>query len=104
MVIKMSKHVKRYVRMWPRAVFDAPATTGKGLLARELNMLTKQPGVYILYWDDKPYYIGKANNLRRRLWQHSHNPNDRYYNLWNHFSAFVIETGALDEIEGILIA
>ena len=92
-----------YVKLWPRALFDRPADTRKGSLLRSVDILEK-PGVYILYRDETPYYIGRAVNLRKRLWQHANRPNDRYYNFWNYFSAFVIESDAVDEIEGILIA
>jgi hypothetical protein len=59
-------------------------------LAKTLDILTKS-GVYILYQDGVPYYIGKADRMRSRLWQHAWNPRSRHYNLWNFFSFFVIE-------------
>jgi len=74
------------------------------MLARTLDIL-KKPGIYILYQDGVPYYIGKATKLRSRLWQHAWNPRSRHYHLWNYFSFFVVEdTDQRDEIEGILIA
>jgi hypothetical protein len=101
--------VKEYARMWPREVFYhlVPNESGKGkkvALARGLE-LVDEPGVYVLYRDDIPHYIGQAGKLRHRLWQHACVPGARYYNFWNHFSAFVIENPKLrDEVEGILIA
>lgn len=95
-----------HVRMWPREVFDAVSVDGgrKKMLARVLEILN-EPGVYVLYRDDIPYYIGQAAKLRRRLWQHAWNPNSRYYNFWNFFSAFVInDEKHMDEVEAILIA
>jgi hypothetical protein len=98
--------VSSYARMWPREVFDR-LVTDKGrprTLARTLDIL-KKPGVYILYRDGLPYYIGKSTRMRSRLWQHAWNPVRRHYNLWNFFSFFVVEdTDQRDEIEGILIA
>jgi len=98
--------VTSYARMWPREVFDRLVSV-KGrqrMLARTLDIL-KKPGVYILYRDGVPYYIGKATKMRSRLWQHAWNPKRRHYNLWNFFSFFVIEDpDQRDEIEGILIA
>ncbi len=98
--------VTSYARMWPREVFDRLVSV-KGrqrMLARTLDIL-KKPGVYILYRDGVPYYIGKATKMRSRLWQHAWNPKRRHYNLWNFFSFFVIEdSDQRDEIEGILIA
>jgi len=65
-----------------------------------------KPGVYVLYRDEHPYYIGKATkSLFRRIRDHALNINDRYYNFWNHFSAFVVpNANHIEEIEGILIA
>jgi len=62
-----------YARMWPREVFfrfpalKSAGTKRKIALAKDLDFLEK-PGVYILYRDDEPYYIGQATKLRDRLW------------------------------------
>jgi hypothetical protein len=88
--------------MWPRAVFDI--REGNKLLA-ELREHLGAPGVYILYRDDRPYYVGKSKRLVRRIWQHANSPKDRYYNFWNYFSAFVVpDSGHIAELEGFLIA
>ena len=74
------------------------------MLAKDLTIL-ERPGVYILYRDDVPHYIGKTQKLRRRLYRHAYVPKSRYFNIWNFFSAFVIEDPKQrDEVEGILIA
>jgi hypothetical protein len=90
----------QFFRMWPRALFHRQ--DGKAILKINLG----NPGVYILYRDDKPYYIGKTKNtLFRRLRSHALKPNSRYYNFWNYFSAFQIEDlSHRDEVEGILIS
>jgi len=95
--------VTGYARMWPREIFDAK--TGKTLLARKIEFL-KQSGVYILYRDEHPYYIGKSGeSLFKRLRGHAINPQKRYYNFWNLFSAFAVpDRNGRDELEGILIA
>ena len=97
--------ITKYARMWPREVFyHSRAGDPKKLLAKELAFLD-HPGVYVLYRDDVPYYIGKATTLRSRLKRHADFPKTRYYNFWNFFSAFIIEDKKhLSEIEGILIA
>ena len=100
--------VEEYARMWPREVFDCLVTNEndgkKKILGRDLELLSK-PGVYVLYRDDIPYYIGQALRLRHRLWGHARIPGTRYGNFWNYFSAFVIRDPKMrDEIEGILIA
>jgi hypothetical protein len=100
--------VEEYARMWPREVFDCLIPDGnngrKKILGRGLD-LVNQPGVYVLYRDDIPYYIGQAAKLRQRLWAHAGSSGGRYSNFWNYFSAFVIpDPKTRDEVEGILIA
>jgi excinuclease UvrABC nuclease subunit len=58
------------------------------LLVNELQIL-REPGVYILYRDDLPYCVGKARTLFQRLHDHANKATDRYFQLWNRFSAFV---------------
>jgi len=103
MAIKRKGIVTGYARMWPREIFDAKE--GKTLLARTLPFL-KEKGVYILYRDEHPYYIGKsADSLFKRLRAHAIRPQARYYNFWNMFSAFAVpDKEGRDELEGILIA
>jgi hypothetical protein len=91
----------QFFRMLPRALFHMK--DGYKILKDNL----RNPGVYILYRDDKPYYIGKTKKtLFRRLKNHALNPNGRRYNFWNYFSAFVIkdDTDHIDEVEAILIS
>jgi len=92
-----------YIKMWPRGVLDIKF--GKNFHL-EIKRLLSQPGVYILYRDDQPYYVGKASRqLFQRLRSHASNPRDKYYNFWNPFSAFVIPNKKhIPEVEGILIA
>ncbi len=103
--VKDSSAVKQYARMWPREIFDhVPEDGGNKPLAKSVKFL-EEPGVYVLYRDDVPYYVGQADRLRRRLWWHAMRPQARYYNFWNFFSAFVIPDGGdRDEVEGILIS
>ena len=61
---KKNAVVEQYARMWPREVFDClvPNDDGNGrdvILGKGLD-LVNQPGVYVLYRDDIPYYIGQA--------------------------------------------
>jgi hypothetical protein len=99
----MKKIVTEYARMWPREVWDV--FDNKALVVRKLPEL-QQPGVYILYRDDVPYYVGKTTRaLAKRLHDHSNKTSDRYFNYWNYFSFFVVPDPAhVDEVEGILIA
>lgn len=92
-----------YVRMWPRALFER-FEGERAMRASSLDFL-RGPGVYVLYRDDKPYYIGQAQRLRNRLYGHARRPDSRYYHFWNFFSAFAVKNKKLrDEVEAILIA
>ena len=100
--------VTGYARMWPREVFATiPPKKGRGknrIMAHSLPFFDK-PGVYILYKDDRPYYIGQAKMLRRRLWNHAKKAEGPYFHFWNFFSAFAVDNPRhRDELEGILIA
>ncbi len=106
-----SQGVKQYARVWPREIFYSLVPNQSGskrttaVLAKGLELLN-EPGVYVLYRDDIPYYVGQAGNkLRKRLWDHACVPGARYNNFWNYFSAFVIkDRGLRNLVEGILIA
>jgi hypothetical protein len=101
-VMRKNEPVATYAQMWPREIFDCKQ--GKRLVVKQLEILA-QPGVYILYRDERPYYVGQAKRLRSRLWSHANQPNSRYYNFWNYFSVFAVEEPTTrNQIEGILIA
>jgi len=89
--------------MWPRALFER-LEGERAMRASSLDFL-RGPGVYVLYRDDKPYYIGQAQRLRNRLYGHARRPDGRYYHFWNFFSAFAVKSKRLrDELEAVLIA
>ena len=92
-----------YAEMWPREVFDIK---GRDKLVPSIREKLKASGVYILYRDDHPYYIGKTTGkLYDRIWAHANLPKDRYYNFWNFFSTFVVpKKSHIEEVESILIA
>ncbi|PYV17504.1 MAG: hypothetical protein DMG21_08240 [Acidobacteria bacterium] len=96
------KIVTGYAQMWPRAVFDMRDIEKKMIGWENLD----KPGVYVLYRDDQPYYIGMTKaNLFHRVWQHANQPKDKWYNFWNFFSAFVVpDVKLIPQIESILIA
>lgn len=100
---RLGSIVDAYLKMWPRGVFDLRTDNR---LVPEIRSLLSAPGVYVLYRDDQPYYVGRATrSLRHRLHAHANRPKDRYYNFWNFFSAFVVSKKKhIPEVEGILIA
>jgi hypothetical protein len=106
----------KYARMWPRELFyrrlskprpiagskkNPPVTTQ--WLYKTMDMLA-QPGVYVLYLDGVPYYVGQAEMLRSALAAHARVPQSHYFRHWNYFSAFVVDKKDLDRIEAIVIA
>jgi len=95
--------IDSYLKMWPREVFDIRMGNKQLPVVRAL---LDAPGVYVLYRDDHPYYVGRATRrLRDRLHSHANRPGDRYYNFWNFFSAFVVpDRRHIPDVEGILIA
>ena len=96
--------VSEYAERWPRAVFDLREKANR--IMPELKDLLKRPGVYVLYVDDRPYYIGKTDkSVYNRLHRHANNVGERYYRYWNYFSVFFVDsTKHLGDVEGILIA
>jgi hypothetical protein len=104
------KLVRNFIRMWPRAIFSTPGLTagrrGKApAIARTINVL-KKPGVYVLYRDDQPFYVGQAKNgLLHRIWAHANGVGSLRTYFWNYFSAFIVEDRKLiDEVEAIVIS
>jgi hypothetical protein len=98
--------VSKFLRMLPRAIFDTPEIKGqKGSIASKIEEL-KGPGVYILYRDDVPFYVGKTEGkLFNRLWQHANGVSSTRSYFWNYFSAFIVKKpGNIAEIEAILIS
>ena len=98
MAAKRNGIVEGYARTWPREMFDF-----KAKFARSEDFL-KKPGVYVLYNDGRPHYIGQAVRMFDRLNAHAR-PQSRNYNFWNTFSAFAVsDQKGRDELEAILIA
>jgi hypothetical protein len=96
--------IKGFVSMWPREICDIRKPDHRNLFIGEFKDLQK-PGVYVLYRDDQPHYIGQAAKLSSRIHDHANKSTDRYYNFWNFFSAFIVSNKKhLDEVETILIA
>jgi hypothetical protein len=68
------KLVESFIQMWPRAIFETPAQPrGRKTIASTIKELEKS-GVYVLYRDDVPFYVGKTEGkLRFRIRQHAIN-------------------------------
>lgn len=92
-----------YASMWPREIFDIKKN---GKLMAETIPFLQQKGVYILYRDEVPYYIGLTDRtLFYRICGHATNPTKKRYKFWNLFSAFAVsDEYKRQELEAILIA
>jgi hypothetical protein len=79
--------VSKFIRMWPRAIFYTRLDGQKGLIANSIPELAR-PGVYVLYRDDVPFYVGKTQKeLRSRLRGHANGVTSSRTYFWNYFSA-----------------
>jgi hypothetical protein len=87
--------VKKYIKLWPREVFYV-----RGDCLELVKEALEPPGVYILYQDFEVFYIGQTNCPFDRLYIHA----AKRYELWNHFSAFVVPPEHLGDVEAIMIA
>lgn len=100
--------VSGYARMWPRAVFYEKTPTGSNGKRRNLSRgleFLQGGGVYVLYRDNTPVYIGKAKKMRSRLHMWATTPISPNFHFWNYFSAFAVDNERMrTELEGILIA
>jgi hypothetical protein len=96
--------VEAYLKMWPREALNL--RDGKRRLPlKDVWSLFDRSGVYVLYRDDQPYYIGRAKKISKRIHDHANRPEDKHYNFWNFFSAFLVaDQRHISEVEGILIA
>jgi hypothetical protein len=85
--------VSGYARMWPREVLYLEDD-----LLQEVRESLRAPGVYVLYKDEHPYYVGRTDQLYKRLRWHADNPRARHFHFWNSFSVYV--TTKHSEVEG----
>jgi hypothetical protein len=95
--------IAAYIRKWPRTVYNLK--DGNKPLESVREKLRQKPGIYILYQNDKPYYVGQAKNLWARIRRHATNQNAKHYYSWTHFSAFIVnDAQSIKELEGLIIA
>ena len=88
-----------YTGIWPREVLEVPK------LLEEVKEKLGHPGVYVLYRDEVPYYVGQAaGHLWKRLRSHAMRSVGRRYYFWNFFSAFAVPEEHINEAEAMLIA
>jgi len=96
--------ISEIAQLWPRHIFYLRDRNKNKYLEDVTELLRNKAGVYVLYRDDVPYYIGKSKNLFKRLAGYSRNPNSKYCNFWNFFTVFVVSNHKyIDDVEGILI-
>ena len=97
-----TKIITQFARMWPRQLFEgAKRPSWAADVWTDLDF----PGVYVLYRDEHPYYVGQTKGrLYGRIWFHANRPQARYFNFWNFVSAFVVpQKQHVDQVEALLI-
>jgi hypothetical protein len=95
--------INAYIRMWPRQVYNLKI--GNKHLESIRQELHQKSGIYILYRNGTPHYVGQARNLWRRIRNHTINQNAKHYHHWTHFSAFILsDIEHMNELEGLIIA
>jgi len=95
--------IKAFIRLWPREVYDMKSN-GKNIESVK-NELFGKPGIYVLYRDEKPYYVGQAVNLWKRIKRHAVNQNSKQFHGWTKFSAFILEDKKyMNELEGLILS
>ena len=88
------KLVRSFAEKLPGTVFDVFWKEFKGLIR-------DQSGIYVLYKDGVPYYVGQASNLP---WRIKHHLEDRHEGKWDAFSFYVVRrTGYLKHLESLLL-
>jgi hypothetical protein len=95
--------IAAYIQKWPRTVYNLK--DGNQPLESIREKLRQKPGIYILYQNSQPYYVGQARNLWVRIRKHATNQNAKHYQPWTHFSAFIVnDIQSIKELEGLIIA
>lgn len=81
-----SRIVTGYIKTRPRVLFDMFEDDKKRKLLINRLKLLREPGVYVLYRDEQPYYVGKTTkSLFSRIHSHANKSTDTYYHFWNSF-------------------
>lgn len=98
--------INEHCHMWPRDVYHFRRNDEKSKVVDEVkNALQGKPGLYVLFRDDVPYYVGRANCLFSRVRDHALDLDSSYCRFWNYFSAFMVSNQEqMAELEALLIA
>ena len=87
--------IKGMTKQLPSEILDNPI-----FRAKLQELMKGYAGIYALYDDDKPYYIGLTTNLFGRV---NHHLKDRHKGQWNHFVIFRIKkVDYLKDIETLI--
>jgi hypothetical protein len=89
------KLIRAYAEELPGTVLEVFRKELKDLLGK------KKAGIYVLYREGKPYYVGKAGNLPSRIKDHT---KDRLNKKWDAFSFYVVgRPGYSKHLESLLL-
>ena len=89
-----SKLVRKYAENMPGTLL--------GVFWKEFHdLLQGQSGVYVLYKNDVPHYVGKASSLASRV---RHHLKDRLKGEWDAFSLYVVRGDRhVKDVESLLL-
>jgi hypothetical protein len=101
---KKRKKIKRRrsrVKLVRKFAEDMPGTL-LGVFWKEFkDLLHGHSGVYVLYKNDVPHYVGKASSLASRVRQHLR---DRHKGEWDTFSLYVVRGDRhVKDVESLLL-
>jgi hypothetical protein len=85
-----------------RAYAEKPPGTVLGVFWKEFHgLLRGDSGIYVLYKDGIPHYVGKASKLS---WRIRHHQRDRLKGKWDSFSLYVVRGDRyVKDVESLLL-
>lgn len=102
MPAKKKARKRRSRRKLVRAYAENLPGTLLGVFWKEFHdLLRGQSGIYVLYKDDVPHYVGKASSLPSRI---RHHQKDRLKGEWDAFSLYVVRGDRhVKDVESLLL-
>lgn len=96
------KRKRRSRRKLIRAYAEKLPGTVLGVFWKEFHgLLRGHSGIYVLYKDGVPHYVGKAANLS---WRIRHHQKDRLKGKWDSFSLYVVRGDRfVKDVESLLL-
>lgn len=102
MVKKSNKRISTRGKLLKGVLENIPAESFDILYSELNDVLAGNSGIYVLYKNDKIYYIGLAKDLRGRIIGHF--DRSRHKGKWDKFSVYIIKkVDYLKDLETLLL-